>query len=300
MIKKITVTNYVGDSLELDPFHPEDSGFIIKSIDGLGPVKSSINTAESATMDGSIYNSAKSEQRNIVFDFQFMSDSSIEDVRLKSYKFFPNKKQLTIRVETDRRTAEITGYVEENKPDIFSENEGCQVSIICPDPYFYSVEEQETTFSGVNPRFTFPFSNPVGEKTLIMGDIVRYKERTINYYGDEETGVTIKIHATGPIENITIYNAKTDESMNINTDKIRALTGSGIIAKDDIIINTVKGHKSMKLIRDGITTNILSALGRGQKWFTLAIGENVFYHVVSSGEQFMDLTISNRVLYEGV
>lgn len=300
MIKKITVTNYVGDSLELDPFHPEDSGFIIKSIDGLGPVKSSINTAESATMDGSIYNSAKSEQRNIVFNFQFMSDSSIEDVRLKSYKFFPNKKQLTIRVETDRRIAEITGYVEENKPDIFSETEGCQVSIICPDPYFYSVEEQETLFSGIEPRFTFPFSNPIGEDTLIMSEIVRYKEKTISYYGDEETGITIKIHAIGPIENITIYNANTNESMNINTDKIKALNGNGIVAKDDIIINTVRGHKSMQLVRNGVATNILSALGRGQKWLTLAIGENVFYHIVGRGEENMELTITNRVLYEGV
>ena len=39
MIKSVTVVNHLGESLKLDLASPEKSGFIVKSIEGLGPVK---------------------------------------------------------------------------------------------------------------------------------------------------------------------------------------------------------------------------------------------------------------------
>lgn len=37
MIKSVTVVNHLGESLKLDLASPEKSGFIVKSIEGLGP-----------------------------------------------------------------------------------------------------------------------------------------------------------------------------------------------------------------------------------------------------------------------
>ena len=51
MIKSITVINPKGESLELDLFHPEKSGLIVKSITGLGPPKANINSTELARAD---------------------------------------------------------------------------------------------------------------------------------------------------------------------------------------------------------------------------------------------------------
>lgn len=59
MIKSITVTNPKGESLELDLFHPEKSGLIVKSITGLGPPKANINSTDLATADGALYSSAR-------------------------------------------------------------------------------------------------------------------------------------------------------------------------------------------------------------------------------------------------
>ena len=53
MIRAVTFTNYLGDSIRLDLARPEESGFIIKSVTGLGPGKANINTTEIATNDGS-------------------------------------------------------------------------------------------------------------------------------------------------------------------------------------------------------------------------------------------------------
>ena len=49
MIKSVTVTNYLGESIKLELGFPEKSGFLIQSIDGLGPPKADIHKTEVAT-----------------------------------------------------------------------------------------------------------------------------------------------------------------------------------------------------------------------------------------------------------
>ena len=43
MIKAVTVTNHLGESLTMDLMQPEGSGFTVRSISGLGPVKATVN-----------------------------------------------------------------------------------------------------------------------------------------------------------------------------------------------------------------------------------------------------------------
>lgn len=304
MIKAITVTNYLGDSLVLNLARPEESGFVVKSVTGLGPGTANINTTEVSTNDGGLYNSSRLSTRNIVITLGFLWKDSIEDVRQKSYKYFPIKKKLTLLIETDNRQAEIEGYVETNDPNIFSKEEGADISIICPNPFFYSsgVDGSNTTvFYGIDPMFEFPFSNEsLYDALLEMGSIQNQHEKVVTYNGDAEIGVTITIHAIGEASNITIYNTGTREIMKIDTEKLTALTGSGIIAGDDIVICTVKGNKSIKLLRSGKTTNILNCLDKNTDWFQLAKGDNIFAYTAQSGSSNLQFKIDNRVIYEGV
>lgn len=304
MIKSITVTNYLGDSLVLNLARPEESGFVVKSVTGLGPGTANINTTEVSTNDGGLYNSSRLSTRNIVITLGFLWKDSIEDVRQKSYKYFPIKKKLTLLIETDNRHAEIEGYVETNDPNIFSKEEGADISIICPNPFFYSSGadgSNTTVFYGIDPMFEFPFGNEsLYDALLEMGSIQNQHEKVITYNGDAEIGVTITIHAIGEASNITIYNTGTREIMKIDTEKLSALTGSGIIAGDDIVICTVKGNKSIKLLRSGKTTNILNCLDKNADWFQLAKGDNIFAYTAQSGSSNLQFKIDNRVIYEGV
>lgn len=304
MIKSITVTNYLGESLVLNLARPEESGFVVKSVTGLGPGTANINTTEVSTNDGGLYNSSRLSTRNIVITLGFLWKDSIEDVRQKSYKYFPIKKKLTLLIETDNRHAEIEGYVETNDPNIFSKEEGADISIICPNPFFYSSGadgSNTTVFYGIDPMFEFPFGNEsLYDALLEMGSIQNQHEKVITYNGDAEIGVTITIHAIGEASNITIYNTGTREIMKIDTEKLSALTGSGIIAGDDIVICTVKGNKSIKLLRAGKTTNILNCLDKNADWFQLAKGDNIFAYTAQSGSSNLQFKIDNRVIYEGV
>ena len=304
MIRAITVTNYLGDSIRLDLARPEESGFAVKSITGLGPGTASINATEIATNDGSLVNSARLSSRNIVISLRFLWKDSIEDVRQLSYKYFPIKRKVKLLIETDNRIAEIEGYVESNDPNIFSKEEVTDISIICPNPFFYSAGESginTTVFYGIEPAFEFPFSNESLSEGLLEFSYIRNQmEQVVKYDGDAEIGVTITIHAVGEASNITIYNTGTREIMFIDTDKLASLTGSGIVARDDIVICTEKGRKSISLLREGKTTNILNCLSKDSEWFQLVKGDNVFAYTAETGGSNLQFKIENHVIYEGV
>lgn len=301
MIKSITVTNYLGESIKMDLMSPEKSGFIVQKISGLGPGKADINTTEMAMSDGASYNSAKLKYRNIVLDLMFLPNPTIEDTRQLSYKFFPIKKELILEIETDNRILEATGYVEQNDPDVFSKSESTSISIICPDPYLYSKNVSNTVFSGVDPLFEFEFeNNSLTEDLIEFGEIENRKEQTVYYSGDSDIGITIIIHSLGDVGDISIFKPDARQQMIIHADKIKALTGSGIIAKDDIVICTVKRKKEIYLLREGVKTNILNCIDRDSDWFEISKGDNIFIYTAASGSSQLQFRIENNIAYEGV
>lgn len=303
MIKSITVTNYLGDSIKFDLARPELSGFAIMSVEGLGPGKSNINTTEVSTNDGGVFNSARLSSRNIVLSMVMWQDD-IEAARHQTYKYFPIKKKVTLLFETDNRVAEIDGYVEANEPRIFSSIEYTDISIICPDPFFRAAGADGTNitlFHDVDPLFEFPFCNDSLTDSLIeMSSVKHTNEQVVIYKGDSEIGLTFVMYFLGEVTNITLYNLSTREVMKIDTDKLESLTGSPIKAGDEITICTVKGKKSVTLIRDGEAINILNCLSKNSQWFKLVKGDNIFAYASETGIDNMQLRLENGVIYEGV
>ena len=309
MINSVQATNYLGERVTMRLRNPEQSGFLIFNMTGLGPEKAEIRTTEIVTNDGSIYNSSRLPSRNIVIMIRYMPKNegatagwdTVEEAREASYKFFPIKKPIKLVIRTDNRIAEIEGYVESNEPVIFSREVHTQISIICPFPYFYAAGSTATIFSGVEPMFEFPFSNedPV-EPLIIFGEIKAKAEEVVFYDGDSEVGITMIVDAIGPVDQLRLYNVQTRESMFIDTDRLEAMTGAGFGAGDRIIINTTKGSKSIFLLRGGIYTNILNTLNRDADWFQLSKGDNIFAFDADEGAANLLFRIEHRVIYEGV
>jgi hypothetical protein len=301
MIKSVTIINHLGESLTMDMMFPEKSGFIIRSIDGLGPPKADINMEDMANADGSSYNSARATKRNIVFNLEFLENPSIEITRQNSYKFFPIKRRIGIFIETDTRVAGTYGYVESNEPDIFNKKEGSTISVLCGDSYLYSQVGAITNFSAVTGQFQFPFSNESATEKLIKFGLIEINSaKTVYYTGDSPVGVVIFMHAIGPATNVEIINLRSSESMKIDTNRLAALTGFGILEGDDIIISTVIGDKYVRLLRDGEYYNILNALDKDADWFQIEKGNNPFVYTAETGSTNLQFRFENRVAYEGV
>ena len=306
MLKKVIVTNYLGKSAEYTfdgPTIEDESGLFITDIEGLGPVKATINMTQLATADGDIWNSSRLSGRNIVLKARFTYAKTIEEARLMSYKFFPIGKKVTFHIETDNRMAEVEGYVESNTPDIFTKNSSMQVSILCESPWFASVSKdgkQKTDFSNIEPMFEFVYENPGHDPVTEFGQIVVKRVSTVYHNGDVSVGCKISIFAFDDVEMLTIYNVRTREQMFLDTDKLEALTGHKIIKGDTIVINTVKGNKYINLIRDGVTTNVLNILGKDPDWFQLETGDNLFGFTAEVGDMSLMITVESQVLFEGV
>lgn len=201
MIKSVTVINPFGDDplvLNLSTSH-EEHGLYIKTIEGIGPDKATINTTSLAMEDGGIFNSAKSDIRNIVINLGFYESSilhnSIEDSRHLTYKYFPKKKEITLEFYTDNRDSFIKGYVESNEPDIFSKEEGCQISIICPDPNFYSLDEHTSKMGGIDGLFEFVYEN----------DTVEHQMNFVGGIAVEDQQIVSDHNSISGIKGITYY-----------------------------------------------------------------------------------------------
>lgn len=300
MIRSVIVTNYLGERLTLGVGDPDTSGLLISNIDGIGPGQAEVSTTELAATDGAVYNSARLVSRNITFNIIFQSDTSIEEKRYLTYRFFPLKKAINLTFITDNRSLQIDGYVESNEPDIFTKEESTSISIICPNPYFYSLTSDSVVFSGIEPMFEFPFCNDsLTEKLLIFGEIRTKYENVVYYYGDAETGVNIKIHFLGPATALSIFNITNRNIMKIDTTKLEAIVGSPIQAADDLVISTVSGKKSLTFWRSGKSYNVLNCLDRSSDWIKLEVGENVLAFTAETGNNEIQFDVQYYPLFEG-
>lgn len=303
MIQSVKATNHLGESIILELKNPATSGFFIRGIDGLGPPKAVINYTDVLSIDGATFNSSRISSRNIVLDLGFVWGplETIEDIRLKSYKYFPAKKNVVLEITTDTRVGVVTGYVESNEPNIFSKEESTMISIICPSAYFESTELIETLFSGVEAAFEFPFSNESTSTPLLsFGEVVINTRQTVIYNADANAGFTIKVHFLGGVNDLTVYDITHGGYIGIDSAKLIAMTGSDFIAGDDLVISTVKGNKYIWLYRGSNVFNILNALTEGSSWFELTSGDNVFDYTADSGLSNMQFSIQHRLLYEGI
>ena len=248
-------------------------------IRGLNPPKAQINTTTIVGLDGAVFNSSKLETRNIVLTIKINGD--VETNRLNLYRYFRTKEWCKFYYSNESVDVFIEGYVETVECDLFSNSETAQISIICPYPYFKSVEQIIDDISNTIALFTFPFSidydDPIPFSNFILAGEVNVFNSTAT-----ETGVEIQIDISASVNEIEIQNTVTGDNITLDYS---FLTG------DRVIINTNKGQKSVKLIRNGNEINIFSAVQRGSVFFQLAAGDNIFAYLIDDGENNANVNI---------
>jgi len=300
-MNSIKITNDLGESITIELARPEQSGFAVLYVEGLGPTKANIALTERSGIDGSSYNTAKAEHRNILFGFQFHSSHDIATTRRNSYKYFPLKRRIKIEAFAGDREAYAYGYVESNEPTIFSKDSGCIVSVLCPESYLYDLDEALTVFSSVTSKFEFPFSNESLVSPLLeMSELLLETEKTVLYEGEAPIGLLLHIHANGSASGVVFTNSRTLEELAIDSTKLIATVGADITEGDNFYISTVNGNKYAILIRGGTEYNILNCLGDDPTWFQLQKGDNIFAYTAASGLVNLEFRITNAVAYEGI
>lgn len=309
MFKSVTVTNYVGDSLELPLEWPNEAGLLISSIDGISPGNVSINSQDYAIIDGGVYNSSRMETRNIVIEFYYGFDPHIETSRHRAYRYFPIKTQVRLDFLTDERDLSIWGYVESNDTQIFSEQEKGQVSIVCVDPYFYDREPVSYVLGDYIPEFEFVYSNEsLTEPLTCFGEYGSKQLYDINYQGDIEVGVIIRIRFNvdePSFEEFTINDVTHSKDLVINisdTKEILLNTVYRIEKNCEIVFDSTRGNKDIYYNMFGKRVSLIGLYDvMNFPWMYLTPGRNLFS--IDLPSQYSDeitVTVEHNGAYGGV
>ena len=234
------------------------TGYFIKKIEGLGPVKASINTSSAANKAGVNYVSSKKEPRNIVLTLGLRSTSvrSVEYYRQYLYKMFRIGRGVTINVITDNRNVVTFGYVEHCEPDIFSSEEDVVISIICPDSNMKKSTENEQVISWNTPNNQF----------------------NLNLTTDGECNVGFRLELKFGVAGVPILTVRNPRGKTFvaNLSDIKIGSTNGILARDKLILNTNYGEKGIDIFRDNVKHSILDVITYKSKWFDLSYGLNTF------------------------
>ena len=283
----LQVENATGAALTLTG---KEAQYQVIKIEGLSPAPAQINTTAIANLDGSLFNSSRLESKNLVITIRINGD--VERNRQRLYDFFPTKEQVTIYYSNENRDVFIEGYVETLECDLFNISELAQISILCPDPYFKSIDELVSDISNTIALFHFPFAIDY-DAPIAFSEFENSRVTNVYNEGSSETGVIVDIVARSDFDSITIRNVETLEEMTLEYQ---------FLENDEIEINTNKGHKSVYLIRAGERTNLFTAVKRGSVFFQLRAGDNLFLYLLDGSTENEEVSIRFlwRTIYRGV
>ena len=238
--------------------------YMVKKIEGLNPPARTVSTSTYAGTDGSYLNNAFIEKRNIVIQFE-MRGINIENRRHWLYKVVEPSRYIKVFYKTASVDVYTYGYVETCELNNFETFTSGQISIICPDIYWYDCTPTIAYYGQIAGTFHFPF--PESDEPFPLGMYSESSIMTIENEGDK-TGFTIEITAGSPAQTVTVYNVDTGEYFQIKGD---------IQPNDVIKITTKTGNKTISLNRGGgFDTNIINWLVYGSTWLTMRQGTNRF------------------------
>lgn len=280
----LKIENTAGEIFELTH---DSKDYYITSVQGLTPPPTIINTATAGTIDGTFFNSARLEQRNIVITVVLNGD--IEKNRQALYRIFPRKTKCTVYFANQNRDVKIEGYVEALESDLFSMREQVQISIICPRPYFQSLYDIYNELSKILALFEFPFSitTPI--------PFSEYLDAPMCYLineGDAACGSIIEVDVFNSVSGLKITNTTNQTHFELNYS---------LQANDRVIIDTNSGQMGVKLQRSGVFTNLLNYVTQGSTWLKILPGKNVFTFTLTTGDtEDVKIHFTTALLYGGV
>lgn len=255
-------------------FNNPSNGYLIKSIEGLDPVRANIVSSGFASQDGEVFQSSRREKRNPIIRLGFIpdyTDFSVSDLRNALYDYFLPKAYVTLRFyDTDGDTYELSGYVETFDAPLFVKEPEATISILSMDPDF------------VDPELV------VREKTTSSSPVID----SFDYEGTVSSGVVFRLFPDREMTGFTIYN----EVAGYPTQSLQFV---GEILEDDLItLSTISGNKYARVIRDSVESSILYGISPYSDWITLYPGINNLRYTAEGAS--IPITVEYNLRYGGL
>ena len=270
-------------------------GIVIETIEGIYAFQGEVFTSPYSQTSGDRYKSTRAPRRNIV-------------VSGKIYDDFWDNRQLMYRVfrlgslgrfcytEPDQSNRYADYYVESVEIDQDAYRGEYQISLICPDPFFYDGANEVIDLAAWESDFIFEhdFLTAPGEELGHREAAMIHEVQNLN--GVDGIGMQIVMTASGSVTNPYVYLYETGERITIGTSE-NPYTLDG--AKQ-VTINTTTGKKNIVQFANNVETRINEYLDPDSVFFQLRAGMNTIGYNAASGAEYLNVHIEYKMRYLGV
>lgn len=279
---KIICERENGEQLVLGWFGP----LWVNDIKGLG-ADYDVTTSKNSGQDGENYTGATASKRNIVIVLDVKKADYVKQ-RDRLYSFFQPRSKGMLFYYDDPIARKIAYYVESVEPSGDDEVKNITVSLICPDPKFYALDDQLTELAVWEGLIEWPIE--ITDEPFELTRKVNTLIGNINNPSAVPMGLTVKFMASGTVTNPSLYDVNRRELMQINTT---------MHAGDVIIVTTGDGNKRVKLVSGGVATNINNKMQYPPKWLKAYQGDNLFRYNADEGIDNLSVSILSTQAYWG-
>ena len=262
----------------------DSAPLLVTKIDGLGSVKTAINSQKSPRQDGVSVTSTTLEPRYITIEGQILEPDM---VRQQAYReqmlraFLPKvESELTIERYGTTRTIKCIPEVAPEFPSAMqSRLQSFFLSLICPNPYFETVTESSAEIVTWIGGLRFPLRLPTA--FALSGP----KKINVVNEGDVETPIRIEIMA--PATNPTLTHVGTSEFIRVKQE---------LTEKDVLVITTNFGNKRVEIGGE----NRFNYIDSDSTFFSLKPGDNILEYTSDDSQENARVKIAYKNRYLGV
>ncbi len=282
---ELTYINEDGVSITLKQNRP----YFLSKLDGTGNIRQTVNTFKAPNQDGAFYISSTLDMRNIILEGTIVADNP-DDAYAKRQHFLQvfspklngtlvyRNKQISCVVEE----AAFTVSTRQRIPNFF-------VSLLCPSPFFETLEEVREELASWIPLLEFELEIPM--TGMEFGIRQPSQIITVDNIGDVSCGCEIVFRALGTVTNPELLNIDTGEY-------VRLLTTMS--AGDELRVHTQFASKRVVSISGSVITNAFSLLDTSSVFFQLAAGLNTLRYDASVNMELLEVSIYFRPQFLGV
>ena len=263
----VSAINEYGYSIDFS----QDTELVVIDIDGLHPIKTTINSSPIPGYRASLYNSTSFENRNIVLSIAINDYNS--NGRNKLNQVFSTGSKVTLTIGNHY----IDGYVESNEYNPFNSKIIAQISIVCLQPYFYNGISKNVKITNIDNAFMFPFSAPASG--IVLGNIKdSYLTNVVNL-GDIPCGCIIKATFNDDVSSFVIFNEGKEQEIDV---------GYTFSQGDELTIDTRFANKSGYIL--GPSTyyekyDLMRYIYNVVNWIEIDVGNNMIGYTNGSSSE---------------
>ena len=283
------INNETGKSITIseDSFAP----LFLAGLEGVYSADYDVAVSDNTMSDGGTYQGSRANTRNIVITAIDQPNNVYnQPVRDIVYTIFKKGELGTFIYHEDNVPDRKIDYYTESVKREDGGHRPFTISLICTEPSFRDLND--TNVYMANWVGQFEFVHEFAEEGEEIG--IRMTERIVNIINNsatKEIGFTAIIETTATTTNPVLTRVESQERI--------ALNGLTISAGDQLIITTERNNKHVRLVHEGVTTEVNQYLTEDSEFFNILSGENHIVYNASAGVDNMSVLIRYSFKYDG-